>query len=219
MTDNIIHLYDKKEPWMGLSFWDVIVFSRPNGEFVTSTNSSINIDDGDILLHIKPTQSKGLGVYTLHDIPMNEIVGVYPGNVLSMSSHNNKIKDYLEYSNITSSSLIRNIYDEFGKYLFYLDIPMPHIDIKPPYYIDPTDSEGVLIPKYKFNPALLINEPSPGELPNLRWVINSKTGRVELRTTTFLEKGQELLIWYGDNYKRDYDINSEECSKIYNYIL
>jgi len=76
------------------------------------------------------------------------------------------------------------------------------------YYFDPTLCTNKLLPEFDHCVVHRLNEPSPGLQQNCRWV-RRKYQPSEIWTLRDIEPGEELLLYYGDGYQRNYEINRE----------
>lgn len=66
---------------------------------------------------------------------------------------------------------------------------------------------GELLPQYANNPCLYANEASAeGEFPNVFKCMDYAREKVSFVTRVDIKAGSELLIWYGSNYRRSYEL-------------
>jgi hypothetical protein len=82
-------------------------------------------------------------------------------------------------------------------------------DHDPGYVLDPTDKEGALLAE--FIPYLVhyINEPPPGYPSKAAFVYNRARQRFEVWLLQGVEKDDEIFLYYGKHYVRDYPVNAE----------
>jgi hypothetical protein len=85
----------------------------------------------------------------------------------------------------------------------------------PNFLFDPTDENGTILQEYTHNIPLYINEPPPGYLNNCCWVFHShsdfgQTTTLEIWTFREIKKGEQLFIFYGNDYHREYSINRDQ---------
>ena len=79
--------------------------------------------------------------------------------------------------------------------------------------IDPTDDEGKILELYRDNPTLYINEPPPGKSINCRFVEDDSIEHYWVYTCVSIKSGDQLYIFYGKEYEREYTINQND--KVY----
>jgi hypothetical protein len=80
---------------------------------------------------------------------------------------------------------------------------------------DPTDEKGQISPPFISHTPLYINEPPPPFQNNCCWVFHKKddfdqTTNLEIWTFREIKKGNQLFIFYGNDYFREYPINRSE---------
>lgn len=121
-------------------------------------------------------------------IPANTFLAVYPGWL---------------YSKRTFAALVRagkrgQKYNVTG---FKMKGGVPDFN----WQIDPTDGVNTVATRFRgaFGPHM--NEPSPGQAANVKWVLNFADGTMEYWTAGAVQAGEELLICYGGAYQRNYD--------------
>jgi hypothetical protein len=139
---------------------------------------------------IKQSQH-GKGCFTLQSLPVNTLVGVYPGRIISEKQLSIKM------SQLT-------IPQQKGT-MDYLVQSKLHSTDKSKCYLDPT-TQGHIDPSWADNPVLYCNEPDLGQTLNLQHIWNYDNDRLELWTSRPVEKNEELLVSYGRSYQRDYKV-------------
>jgi hypothetical protein len=77
-------------------------------------------------------------------------------------------------------------------------------------YIDPIDENGRI--KY-ICVCNYMNEPSPRELCNAAFFVDTINSRIYVRVVKQVKKDEEVLVSYGAHFKRMYDVNLVECGR------
>jgi len=146
----------------------------------------------------------GHGLFAKYDLPALTRIGQYTGNQTSRYSYKEKAKKLAKFTDYCAE--------------------VPH---NPNFVYDPTDNDGNLLESYKHNVCMYINEPPPHKLNNCAWVFTKKdnfeeTTLLEIWTFREVKAGEQLYIFYGDDYSRDYAINRDKdaCdSNYYNFSI
>ena len=134
---------------------------------------------------------KGLGVVATRAIPAWRCVASYPGKLYATDVYARRLR----------AGLTNGFYAvEFVK------LDRLRGRLRRGYVIDPGAPGGGVLPDYARAPALRINEPSRGQVPNVAWVWNLPRGTLEFWTTRDVAAGEELLACYGvdGGYQRGY---------------
>lgn len=141
-------------------------------------------------VEVRDMPGKGRGVVARRDIPAWTLVGPYPGVRYTMTEY-----DQRHSAGKTTAKFVVDYWksDRLGR-------------INTRYVIDPGDGAGGVLPAFAAAVAPLVNEPPPGEAPNLVWVWNFARRRIEFWTAVPVRRGQELTVCYGTegNYPRTY---------------
>lgn len=146
----------------------------------------------DSLYEIKNVTKNNIemkGVFALQNIPPNTYLCSYVGDLedcVKRVEFLNKLEK--------EDSKIHESYD------------MAHPS-DPNLTLVPVDENGKIKEKFILSPAIYFNEASgKNEFPNLRYVPNYSTNEINLITISEVEKGKELLGYYGNHYNRSWDI-------------
>ena len=79
----------------------------------------------------------------------------------------------------------------------------------PGYVLDPTDDEGKLADEFIPFIAAYINEPPPDRNAKSAYVYNQPRLRYEAWLLQAVERDEEIFVYYGEKYFRDYPINPD----------
>ena len=129
---------------------------------------------------------KGRGVVAVRALPAMTLIGPYPGERRTAAQ----------------------FADGGGHGKFAVDFFRPGAGgrLLTRYVIDPGDGAGGLAPRFAHAVTPLVNEPGPGERPNLVWAWNLPKYRLEMWTLRAVRPGEELTVCYGTGggYRRGY---------------
>ena len=161
--------------------------------------------------------TKELGLFANQDFQKNDLVGIYNGILCKYSELKNafrskkKYDSFLKKYNIQTDFLKKETQNLMLKLSFRLTkdhaIVMPKYPIDKQFYInynpmlyvnEPSDKKTVL------NPHL--NEQQKSEI-NVLAFTNNEFQTVDYIASRDIKKGEEILVYYGNFYDRDYNIN------------
>ena len=172
------------------------------------------------LARIDRSNPQNVRVVAVRDIPANTFVAVYPGFVypkklwVELVASGKRSSAYATtFYRMVPVSRVRTPGDEEDERLDCARVPgdeEAHLDWC--WVIDPTDSADHVAPRFQQSLGPYLNEPSPGQRWNVRWVYNFGRGTLEYWTARRIKAGQELLLCYGADYDRDYD-TACDCPK------
>jgi hypothetical protein len=152
------------------------------------------------------------GVFARRQIRDSEcavFIGVYPGNRRSEKEHAEKTARYAERHAIDLDQAKRKA----SAYVLSLKRPDPG------YVLDPADEEGVLLPEFSTSLALLVNENPPGAVPKASFVWNAPRNRYEVWLRQAVAQDEEIYLFYGSQYFRDYPVDAELGKDRYYYNI
>lgn len=151
--------------------------------------ADVRLSDADMRdvaakVKLRRIRGKGLGLVARVDLPADTRIGVYGG----------KVFDAKDYSRAPGR----------GKYSvdFFARDPATGA-VREGLTLDPGALPGG--PRHANVLAAFINEPAPGQRPNVVWVRNYTTNGMELWTATAVRRGEELTACYAPAYPRGYD--------------
>lgn len=132
----------------------------------------------------------GQGVVAARAIPAFTLVAPYPGRRFTLAEHEKRMR-----SGKTT-----------GTYAIAFYKPDKTHVARTNYVIDPEGADGKLKASLAGSAGPLVNEPGPGQRPNLVWVWNLPRYRLELWTARAVARGEELVVCYGNggDYERGY---------------
>ncbi len=145
------------------------------------------------------------GVFARRPIQASEcsvFVGIYPGLRIRKVENLHKADRYAIRHSVDRYIAMQKV-DAYSLSLRAVD---------PEYVLDPTDAEGNLIPEFIPYIAGYINEPPPKHLVKSSYVYNQPLQRYEAWLLLPVEQGEEIFIYYGNSYLRDYPIDPASCS-------
>jgi len=146
----------------------------------------------------------GQGLFAKRYLPPLTFIGQYYGTPISREKYKQKATT-------------------LGRFVDYC----AEVPNNPNFLYDPTDEEGQIMQKFKNNVCIYINEPPPQKLNNCAWVFTTldsfeETTLLEIWTFREIQPEEELYIFYGEEYHRNYEINweKEACgSNYYNFSI
>ena len=141
------------------------------------------------------------GVFARRSIPTPEcslFMGSYPGHRVSKEENTRKVARYESGHGVDRLTAVR----QTVAYTLSLR------DHDPGYVLDPTDEEGKLLAEFTPYLVCYINEPPPGCPSKATFVYNQPRQRYEVWLLQPVEQDEEVYLYYGKNYIRDYPINS-----------
>lgn len=142
---------------------------------------------------LKKTSNKGWGCYAAENIQKFEIVSVFLGTLIDENSYNSKytrIKKYIARGD--------KGYSNPDKYC--IEVEMDNIK----GILDPTSIRGNL--RRNLSHAWYANEPNPEQSLNCEITQNYETYTLVILAIQNIQKGDEILIYYGNQYERTYPI-------------
>ncbi len=153
-----------------------------------------------------------LGVFARRQIRESEcavFIGVYPGIRRSEKEHMEKAARFAESHGVELDAAKR------ASSAYVLSLKRPD----PGYVLDPADEEGVLLPEFSTSLALLVNENPPGAAPKASFVWNVPRGRYEVWLRQAAAQDEEIYIYYGSQYFRDYPVDDELGKDRFYYLI
>jgi hypothetical protein len=140
------------------------------------------------------------GVFARRPIAVSEcslFMGSYPGHRRSREESALKVARYADRHSAEKLTAIQKT----GTYTLSLR------DHDPGHVLDPTDENGNLLPEFIPYLVSYINEPPPEFLPKAAFVYNQPRQRYEVWLLQAVEQDEEVYLYYGKHYIRDYPIN------------
>ena len=141
------------------------------------------------------------GVFARRSIPAADcslFMGTYPGLRMSREESAQKITRYVARYGVDRQVAIR----QTVAYTLSLR------DRDPGYVLDPTDEDGNLLPEFIPYLVCYINEPPPGCPCKAAFVYNQPRKRYEIWLLQAVQQEEEVFLYYGSHYVRDYPINT-----------
>jgi hypothetical protein len=135
-------------------------------------------------------------------------MGTYPGYRKSKADLAIKVARYAACHGVDEQTAIRKT----CAYHFSLE------GHDPGYRLDPTNEEGDLLPEFTSFIVCYLNEPPPESLPKAAFVYNQPRQRHEVWLLQAVEQGEEVYLYYGKYYLRDYPSNRACDSRFSHYI-
>ena len=151
------------------------------------------------------------GVFARRRIDTSEcslFVGVYPGHRKSKAEIRNKFTSYSDRHFVDERTSIR-------KTCAY-NLSLERVD--PGYNLDPTDEEGALLPEFTSSIVCYINESPPESLPQAAFIYNRPRSRYEVWLLHAVEQDEEIFLYYGKYYIRDYPFNNTGADHLFHVI-
>ena len=128
-------------------------------------------------------------------------MGVYPGHRASKEESLIKVDRYAA----------RNAVDRFTAARKTVSYTLSMRKYDPGFVLDPTDEKGALLPEFVSYLVCYLNEPPPGHTPKAVFAYNQPRQRYEVWLLQAVRQDEEVFIYYGDKYMRDYPINDNAC--------
>ena len=135
-------------------------------------------------------------------------VGTYPGYQKSTQEIRDKYTSYADRHFVDAQTAIRKT----CAYNLSLE------RVNPGLRLDPTDAEGALLPEFASSIVSYINESPPGILPQAAFVYNRPRRRYEVWLLHAVEQDEEIFLYYGKYYLRDYPYNSTCADSVFHVI-
>jgi hypothetical protein len=92
-------------------------------------------------------------------------------------------------------------------------------DRDPGYVLDPTDEKGELLPEFIPYLVCYINEPPPGFTSKAAFVYNMPRQRYEVWLLQAVNQDEEVYLYYGKHYVRDYPVNPGASDDRYSHFI
>lgn len=140
------------------------------------------------------------GVFARRTVPAPEcslFMGSYPGHRISRKESTLKVNRYAQEYNVDRLAAIRQV----------VAYSLSLRDHDPGYVLDPTDDHGNLLPEFIPYLVCYINEPPPGCPAKAAFVYNQPRQRYEVWLLQTVWQDEEVYLYYGEHYVRDYPIN------------
>ena len=152
------------------------------------------------------------GVFPIRSISALECslyIGTYPGHRRSREENALKVSRYAVRHSVDEKTALQKI----AAYSLSLK------KIDPGYLLDPTDDEGNL--RQEFIPYIVcyLNEPPPGHPAKSVFVYNRPRCRYEVWLLQSVEQDEEIFLYYGKNYLRDYPFNACNDSHQFSHYI
>lgn len=146
------------------------------------------------------------GVFARRSINASECsvyIGLYPGHRMKKEDSLRKAESYAVRHAANPQMAIHNI----TAYKFSSQ------QRDPGYVLDPTDDDGNLAEEFIPYIAGYINEPPPDHKAKSAYVYNLPRRRYEAWLLQAVERDEEIFVYYGEKYFRDYPINPDARSQ------
>ena len=140
------------------------------------------------------------GVFARRTIGVPECslyMGVYPGYRIRKEESELKVAHYAAQHAVDRRTAIRKV----------VAYTLSLREKDPGYVLDPTDEEGNLVPEFIPYLVCYINEPPPECPAKAAFVYNQPRQRYEVWLLQGVEQDEEVYLYYGRQYVRDYPFN------------
>lgn len=136
-------------------------------------------------------------------------MGAYPGYRMKKEDNALKVTRYAAQHSVDHLTAVRQTV------VYTLSLR----DHDPGYVLDPTDDNGNLL--LEFIPYLVcyINEPPPGQPAKAAFVYNQPRQRYEVWLLQAVEQDEEVFLYYGKHYVRDYPINPSVKDELFSHFI
>ena len=152
------------------------------------------------------------GVFARRSIGARECslyMGVYPGYRMKKEDNALKVTRYAAQHAVGHLTAVR----QTVAYTLSLR------DHDPGYVLDPTDDNGNLLPEFTPYLVCYINEPPPERPAKAAFVYNQPRRRYEVWLLQAVEQDEEVYLYYGRHYMRDYPINPNACNERFSHFI
>jgi hypothetical protein len=136
-------------------------------------------------------------------------IGIYPGRRKSQAAMEQKAARYAVRHAVDTRMAARRT----NAYVLSL------ARFNPGYDLDPTDEDGELLPEFAPGIVCYLNENPPGGVPKASFVYNLPRCRYEVWLQEGVEQDEEIFLYYGNQYFRDYPVDAEAAESRYYYII
>jgi hypothetical protein len=144
----------------------------------------------------------------IHPSECSLYMGIYPGYRRSKEEIASKVSRY-------AARYCMDVQTALRKTCAY-NLSLEQLD--PGYRLDPSDERGVILPEFRDCIVCYINEPPPGHLSKAAFVYNQPRQRQEVWLLQAVGPGEEVYLYYGKQFLRDYPINSACDGRFSHYI-
>jgi hypothetical protein len=152
------------------------------------------------------------GVFARRVIPTPECslyMGAYPGHRITKEASTRKVDRYANEHKVARPAAARQV----------VGYSLSLREHDPGHVLDPTDEEGNLLPEFIPYLVLYINEPPPGAPSKAAFVYNQPRGRYEVWLLKPVHQDEEIYLYYGRNYVRDYPINLDAANGKFSHFI
>lgn len=142
------------------------------------------------------------GVFARHPITSNQCslyMGAYPGVRVQLEEAYRKADAYAARFGVDRGTAAQRT----------IGYALSLRNHDPGYILDPTDDLGNLLPQFASHLVCYINEPPPGCPAKAVFVYNQLHERYEIWLLHPVDEGEEIFIYYGSSYRRDYPVNHQ----------
>jgi hypothetical protein len=152
------------------------------------------------------------GLFSTRGIEANEcplFIGVYPG-------YRRTIKELTAKSRRISDRAFQEKHPAVQcatPYAFWLG------SYDPGYVLDPTDEDGELLPEFAPFIVSYAHEPPPKIHQTAAFVYDRPRQRYEVWLMNPVERDEEVFLYYGNHYLRDYPINLNSTENPFAYYI
>jgi len=140
------------------------------------------------------------GVFARQSIGAAEcslFMGIYPGHRMSREENARKVAHFAVQNGVDYRTAVR----QAGAYTLSLrEHDQDHV-------LDPTDEQGSLLPEFIPYLVCYLNEPPPGCVSKAAFIFNQPRNRVEVWLLQAVQQDEEVYLYYGTHYLRDYPID------------
>lgn len=136
-------------------------------------------------------------------------IGVYPGYARTRQEIRHKVGRYAERHALERQAAAGKVTAD----------ALCHRQYDAEHVLDPTDEEGHLLLEFAPYIAAYVNEPAPALLANPAIVHNRTRQRCEVWLLHAVGEGDEVYLYYGEQYIRDYPISAPACEDRLAYYL
>jgi hypothetical protein len=145
----------------------------------------------------------------IRDAECAVFIGAYPGVRRSEKEHEEKAARFAARRGVEPDAAKRSM----SPYVLSLKRPDPG------YVLDPTDEDGAILPEFSGGIVLYLNENPPGAVPKATFVWNVPRRRYELWLQKAAAQDEEIYVYYGSQYFRDYPVDAELGKDRFYYLI
>lgn len=154
---------------------------------------------------LKQDPIKGVGIYATANIKKDDIIAHYKIKVFDSDTYNSPTNSIYVFSILTRSGIVNEkLVGDIDEYSF--PQPINNIPFWGPFVNEPSGKQTI---NAVFNPNLKFNY----KLYKRRGIKKGDTLIYSIHAMRDIIPGEEITVYYGDEYKREYEINISDDDK------